>query len=89
MVRSFWIYILPGIPEKLGEGSYGITTVHASIGLAGLVLGVFVVLRGNELVPKALRFRNYKRYMRTSYALYMLATVTGVIVYVVVFIFGI
>jgi hypothetical protein len=31
MVSSFVIFILPGIPGKLGEGSYGITTVHASL----------------------------------------------------------
>jgi hypothetical protein len=29
MVASFWIYILPGIPAKLGEGPYGITTCTA------------------------------------------------------------
>jgi len=32
MVSSFVTYILPGIPSKLGEGSYGITTIHALAG---------------------------------------------------------
>jgi len=89
MISSFIIYILPGIPSKLNEGSYGITTLHASIGAIGLLLGIFVVLRGNELVPKALRFSNYKLFMRTSYALYMLATLGGVIVYIFVYMMGI
>jgi uncharacterized membrane protein YozB (DUF420 family) len=86
MIASFIIYILPGIPEKLLEGTYGVTTVHAFIGALGLLLGVFVVLRANGLMPKSLRFKNYKLFMRTSYWLYMLATLIGVIVYVAVYI---
>ena len=89
MISSFMIYILPGIPAKLNEGSYGITTVHGVIGLVGLLLGIFIVLQGNNLVPKALRFRNYKLFMRTSYLLYLSATILGVIVYIVVFVYGI
>jgi hypothetical protein len=54
-----------------------------------MLLGIFVVLRGNNLVPSALRFKNYKLFMRTSYALYMLATALGVIVYVLVLILDI
>jgi uncharacterized membrane protein YozB (DUF420 family) len=89
MVSSFVIFILPGIPAKLGEGSYGITTVHALIGLVSLLLGVYVTLVGNELLPKSMRFTNYKLFMRISYALYMLATLLGIVVYIVVFVYGI
>ena len=86
MIASFIIYILPGIPGKLLEGTYGVTTVHAFIGMLGMLLGMFVVLRANGLVPHRLRFQNYKLFMRTAYALYMLATLIGVIVYVVVYV---
>jgi len=89
MISSFLTHILPGIPAKLNEGSYGITTVHALVGMIGMLLGVFVVLRGNKLVPKGLRFENYKLFMRASYALYMLATVIGIVVYVLAFVYGI
>jgi uncharacterized membrane protein YozB (DUF420 family) len=82
MVRYFVLYVLPELPARLGQAAYGITTVHAVVGAIGLVLGVFVALRGNDLVPQALRFTNYKAFMRTSYAVYMLATVLGVLVYV-------
>ncbi len=88
MISSFIIFILPGVPGKLLEGSYGVTTIHALVGMIGLVLGVFVVLRGNELVPKGLRFTNYKLFMRMSYLLYMAATLIGVIVYLVVYVGG-
>ena len=89
MINSYVTHILPGIPAKLLEGDYGVTTVHAVVGTIGLLLGVFVVLRGNGLVPKALRFKNYKMFMRISYAFYMLATLLGVIVYILAFVLGI
>ena len=83
MVRAFVLYVAPEIPARLGQTSYAVTTVHAAVGAIGLVLGLFVVLRANELVPQALRFSNYKAFMRTSYALYMLGTLLGVVVYLV------
>ena len=86
MIRSFITYILPGIPGKLLVGIYGVTRVHAVVGTFGLLLGLFIVLRANGLVPKALRFTNYKLFMRTSYGLYMLATLIGVIVYIAVYV---
>lgn len=89
MIYSFVTHILPGIPAKLLEGDYAVTTVHAGVGTIGLVLGIFVVLRANELVPEAWRFSNYKLFMRTSYVLYMLATLLGVTVYVLAFVLGI
>jgi uncharacterized membrane protein YozB (DUF420 family) len=89
MINSYVTHILPGIPGKLLEGDYAVTTLHAIVGMIGLLLGIFVVLRGNQLVPKSLRFKKYKPFMRTSYALYMTATLLGVIVYLLAFVFGI
>lgn len=89
MINSYVTHILPGIPDKLLEGDYGVTTIHAIVGTIGLLLGIFVVLRGNGLAPKALRFKNYKVFMRMSYGLYMLATLLGVVVYVLAFVLGI
>lgn len=89
MVTSYIIYILPGIPAKLGEGDYAVTSLHAAVGTIGLLFGIFVALRGNELVPKNLRFKNYKPFMRWAYALYMFSTLGGVILYIIIFVFGI
>ena len=89
MIGSFITHILPGIPAKFGEGDYAITTLHALIGLIAMMLGVFIVLRENKLVPKALRFRKRKRLMRISYVLYLLATFLGVVVYITVYVYGI
>jgi RsiW-degrading membrane proteinase PrsW (M82 family) len=86
MIGSFVKYILPGVPSKLLVDDYGPSTLHSLIGSAAVLLGAFVVLRANNLVPLALRFRDYKKVMTISYILYMLATVLGVVVYVMVFI---
>ncbi|HZL64684.1 MAG TPA: DUF420 domain-containing protein [Thermoleophilia bacterium] len=85
MIRYFALYTFPELPQQLGKGVYALTTIHAIVGVIGVVLGVFVALRGNELVPKALRFKDYKAFMRPAYVLYMAGTVLGVAVYLVVY----
>jgi uncharacterized membrane protein YozB (DUF420 family) len=85
MVGSFVGFVLPNIPSKLNESVTQITTIHAAIGTVCFLLGVFIVLRANKLVPKALRFKNYKLFMRTSYVLYMVTTLIGIAVYVVTY----
>jgi uncharacterized membrane protein YozB (DUF420 family) len=89
MIPSFVTHILPGIPGKLLEGDYGITTAHAFVGMIAASFGVFVALRANNLVPRGLRFKDFKVFMRTSYVLYMLATLMGIVVYVLVYVYGI
>ncbi|MGZ6317252.1 MAG: hypothetical protein ACXWNQ_08340 [Anaerolineales bacterium] len=86
MVGSFVGFVLPDIPGKLNQPVTKITTIHAAIGTVCFLLGVFIVLRANKLVPKALRFKNYKLFMRTSYVLYMVTTLIGIAVYVVTYV---
>jgi plastocyanin/uncharacterized membrane protein YozB (DUF420 family) len=81
MVGSFFKSAAPGIPQKLGQTYYSSAVTHASVGLITLLFGTFVMLRGNELVPRALKFNNYKLFMRSAYGLYMLVTLLGVWVY--------
>ncbi|MEI8132212.1 MAG: DUF420 domain-containing protein [Leptolinea sp.] len=86
MIGSFRGYYLPKIATNLSDVPIAVTTVHAIIGVFGFLFGTFVMLRGNNLVPKRLRFSNYKLFMRISYVLYMIASLSGVIVYLVEFI---
>ncbi len=86
MVGSFWGFVLPTLPGKIRQPVTAVTTFHAIIGAITFLLGVFVVLRANELVPQALRFKNYKLFMRTSYSLYMLTTLIGIGVYVITYV---
>jgi len=81
MIASFFKSAAPGIPQRLGETYYYAALIHALIGFTTLIFGTFVALRGNELVPQALKFNNYKLFMRTAYGLYMLVTLLGIWVY--------
>lgn len=89
MVTSFIVHILPGIPSRLNQGDYAVTTIHALIGAVALLFGVYVALVGNHVLPAKLRFTNYKPFMRWAYSLYMLATLAGIGIYIIVFILGI
>ena len=86
MVLPFRDFIAPGVPQRLGERFYGVTTLHAVVGASALVFGLYVVLRANGLMPKPLRFRNYRRFMRVAYALYLAATLIGIAVYLTWFV---
>jgi plastocyanin/uncharacterized membrane protein YozB (DUF420 family) len=81
MVASFFKSAAPGIPQKLNEPFYSAALIHAALGFITLIFGTFVMLRGNKLVPQALRFKNYKLFMRSAYALYIGVTLLGVWVY--------
>lgn len=85
MVRSFWWYVLPDFPGNLERGSYALTTVHAVVGLAGLVLGIVLVIRGNQLMAAGRSLATYKTAMRAAYLAYMAGTVLGVVLYVVLY----
>ncbi|MBN1218884.1 MAG: hypothetical protein JXM69_08150 [Anaerolineae bacterium] len=94
-ILILWLMILPFrdfiIKDFMGPRPaifYYVTSAHAVAGFCGLILGLFVVLRANNfiLIPKALRFNNYKLFMRISYALYMLATLLGIWVYLTWFV---
>lgn len=81
MQVSYRTYILHDVGGPYQAIFYQVAKVHAAFGLLTLLLGIFVVLRGHELVPKFLRFNNYKLFMRTAYGLYMTTTLLGVALY--------
>jgi hypothetical protein len=86
MILPYRDFVAPGIPHRLAERFYGVTTLHAVIGFFAFTFGNFVVLRGNGLMIKALKFNNYKPFMRVAYVLYMVTTLLGIWVYFVWFV---
>ena len=93
-ILVLWLMVLPfrdfvaspTNPGGLPESALMTTKIHAAVGFSALVLGVFVVLRANGLMPKFLQFNNYKLFMRVSYVLYMLASLIGLFVYITWFV---
>lgn len=87
MVLPFRDFVAPpDNPGGLPLSAIATTRIHAAVGSAALVFGLFVVLRGNGLMIKPLRFNNYKAFMRVSYVLYMTATLIGLFVYITWFV---
>ena len=82
MIRSYWLYVRPDLPGNLSKSIDALTTVHAVAGLIGVVLGLFVVIRANQLTARGESVARYKNWMRAAYVVYLLATVLGVWVYV-------
>jgi len=85
MIRSFRLYILPDLPGNLGRSVDALTTVHAVAGLIGVVIGLFVMIRANQLAAKGRSLSRYKTPMRIAYVVYLLATVLGVWVYFAIY----
>lgn len=96
LILVLWMMILPfrdfivrdvtAVPRPRDSIFYAITILHAMVGVCALIFGNFVVLRANKLMIPALRFKNYKPYMRIAYALYMTTTFLGICVYIIWFI---
>ncbi|HET6319631.1 MAG TPA: plastocyanin/azurin family copper-binding protein [Chloroflexota bacterium] len=85
MLGSFARSAAPGIPSRLNDSYYAVALGHGLLGLTTLLLGVFIAIRANELLPpflRKLRFHNFKLFMRTAYGLYLLSTALGVSAYV-------
>ena len=87
MVLPFRDFVAPSSnPAGLPLSAIATTRIHAAVGTLALVFGLYVTFRANKLMPKFLRFNNYKAFMRVAYALYMLATLIGLFVYITWFI---
>ncbi|MCX6373796.1 MAG: DUF420 domain-containing protein [Actinobacteria bacterium] len=85
MIRSFRLSILPDLPGNLGKSVEALTTVHAVAGLIGVVLGMFVIVRANQLEAKGQSLSRYKNLMRVASVAYLLATALGVWVYIAIY----
>jgi plastocyanin len=59
--------------------------LHGLMGLTAELLGIYLVLRMNDLIPERWRVKNFKLVMRTTLALWLLTAVVGIGVYLVLY----
>lgn len=79
MWPSFRLQVMPHVHRALHTAYYTIATVHAALGTAAELLGIYIVLvAGTKLVPPSLRFTHWKRWMRIELALWLLALTWGI-----------
>ena len=83
------IWMLPAYRNNYGPAIFALgnrvsvaAAVHVVTGTIALLLGLYVVLvAGTPILPRALRFTDYKRWMRALIAIWWLALVFGVLTY--------
>ena len=79
MWPSFRLQLVPHVRRVLHTPYYTISAIHAAIGTAAELLGLYIVLvAGTSLVPPPLRFTRWKRWMRIELALWFLALTCGI-----------
>jgi plastocyanin/uncharacterized membrane protein YozB (DUF420 family) len=84
MAPSFHKQVQPQLPGGLKEAYYLVPYVHAILGTIAEVLGLYIVLvAATKLLPKKLRFRRYKPWMRTELVLWWVVVLIGVSTYYV------
>lgn len=79
MWPSFRQQVVPHLPKVFHNRYYTIATAHAILGAAAELLGLYILLvAGTSLVPRSLRFKGWKRWMRVALALWFIALIGGI-----------
>jgi uncharacterized membrane protein YozB (DUF420 family) len=68
----------PTIPRVLHRLYYAAPVVHAALGMTAELLGLYIVLvAGTNALPSRLRFKNWKRWMRMEFVLWLIVVISG------------
>ena len=68
----------PTIPRLLHQSYYAVPMVHVALGMTAELLGLYIALvAGTNVFPTRLRFRSWKRWMRTELALWLIVVISG------------
>jgi len=78
MLPAFHRQVRPKIPSGLNDAYYLTAATHAGLGTLAELLGLYVVLVATKLLPGPLRFKNWKRWMKTTLALWWGTLLVGV-----------
>ena len=80
MLVSYRSYVLPEIPQNLGQLGILVPTIHLIPGLIAQLLATYLVIRmwfENQL-PEWFKVKNIKFFMRTTLALWLLTFLIGI-----------
>ena len=79
MWPSFQQQVRPALPKVFHKWYYAAATIHALLGAAAELLGLYIVIvAGTSVLPEWLRFKDWKRWMRTELMLWSIVVLTGV-----------
>jgi plastocyanin len=83
MLGSYFTQVVSGLPTQLVKLHGLVATLHAILGTITVVCAVYILLRMNGLLPKALRIKWWKNLMRFTLGMYLLVGLFGLATYVV------
>jgi len=89
MAPSFHKQVQPQVPGGLKDSYYLVPYIHAVLGTIAELLGLYIVLvAGTKILPKKLKFKRYKPWMRTALALWWLVILIWLSTYYVWYLAG-
>jgi uncharacterized membrane protein YozB (DUF420 family) len=78
MWPSFEQQVRPASAKAFHRWYYQAAIIHAVLGTIAEVVGIYIVaVAGTQMIPKRLRFTNWKAWMRTELVLWMIVLITG------------
>ena len=79
MWPSFQQQVKPARSKVFHKWYYEAAAIHAVLGITAELLGLYiVVVAGTKVFPQWLRFKNWKWWMRTELALWVIVLLSGV-----------
>jgi uncharacterized membrane protein YozB (DUF420 family) len=71
--------VKPALAKVHHKWYYEVAIIHAALGVTAELLGLYIVIvAGTKLLPRWLRFNNWKWWMRTELVLWMIVLLSGV-----------
>jgi uncharacterized membrane protein YozB (DUF420 family) len=78
MWPSFQQQVRPASAKAFHKWYYQAAIIHAVLGTIAEVLGIYIVaVAGTKIIPRRLRFTNWKWWMRTELVLWMIVLMSG------------
>jgi uncharacterized membrane protein YozB (DUF420 family) len=78
MWPSFQQQVKPAMSKVLHKWYYEVATIHAVLGIAAELLGLYIaIVAGTNVFPQWLRFKHWKRWMRTELVLWAIVLLGG------------
>ncbi len=79
MWPSFQQQVKPAMSKSLHKWYYEVATIHAALGTAAELLGLYIVIAaGTNVLPQWLRFKHWKWWMRAELVLWTIVVLSGV-----------
>ena len=82
MIPAFHRQVLPKLPSRIGKLYYTLATTHAALGGIAEFGGMYILLAaGTEILPKKVRIKRYKFWMRSVLVVWWMVLFLGIATY--------